>query len=67
MPVFHSAGHSLYLPEVLSTPYTKMVNILAASFFVLIGSSSFFVDNIDNHKVSDKFEIRPDPTMDCCP
>ena len=35
--------------------------------FVLIGSSSFFADNMDNHNVSDKFEIRPDPTMDCCP
>ena len=24
-----------------------------------------FAGNEENHKVSDKFEIRPDPTMDC--
>ena len=34
--------------------------------FVLIGSSSFFAGNMDNHKVTDEFEIRPDPTKDCC-
>ena len=35
--------------------------------FVLIRSSSFFAGNMDNHKVSDEFDIRPDPTRDCCP
>ena len=35
--------------------------------FVFIGSSSFFAGNMSNHKVSDEFEIRPDPTMDFCP
>ena len=35
--------------------------------FVLIGSSSFFAGNMDNHKISDEFEIRPNPTIDCCP
>ena len=35
--------------------------------FVLIGSSSFFAGNMDNHKVSNEFEIRPDPAMDSCP
>ena len=43
-----------------------MVKVLAASFLFLIGSSSFFAGNMDNNKVSDEFEIRPDPIMDCC-
>ena len=35
--------------------------------FVLIGSASCFAGNMHNHGVSDEFEIRLDPTMDCCP
>ena len=39
----------------------------ASSFiFVLIGSSLSFAGNMDNHEVSNAFEIRPDPFMDCC-
>ena len=33
--------------------------------FILIGSSSFFAGNEDDHKVSDEFEIQPDSIMDC--
>ena len=39
------------------------VNTLAHS--VLFGCPSFFVDSKDKNKVSDEFEIWPDPTMDC--
>ena len=46
----------------------KLVSTLAPSF--LIGSSSFLVGNKDNYIVSDEFEIRPDPSVECgvsCP
>ena len=41
-----------------------------SSIFGPIGPSSFFASNMDSHKVSDQFKVRPDPIMDssalCC-
>ena len=55
------------LERLKKTSY-NLVSTLAPSF--LFGSSSFFAGNKGNYIVSDEFEIRPVPSMECgvtCP
>ena len=54
--------------EGLKKTSYNLVSTLAPSF--LFGSSSFFAGNKGNYIVSDEFEIRPVPSMECgvsCP